>query len=212
MIMPGGQKRSNSWRALVSRALARGLREVTPLDGRRSRAGVVAVTQRMFKPAAVLPVRRRQQLELGEGAARGAQLSFGRRDERVRDAAPLVRLAYRESAYRNCLLKLSGGCMLTKLKVLWPATPATPRDRPRRRRDGWRPARDGGVMGGDPPSTPRNTPRHLATRRPAASAARQTATAARRAATHPRPRRDKPRPARDILASSRDILATRATL
>ena len=72
----------------------------------------------MFKPAAVLPVRRRQQLELGEGAARGAQLSFGRRDERVRDAAPLVRLAYRESAYRNCLLKLSGGCMLTKLKVL----------------------------------------------------------------------------------------------
>ena len=78
----------------------------------------MAVTQRMFKPAAVLPVRRRQQLELGEGAARGAQLSFGRRDERVRDAAPLVRLAYRESAYRNCLLKLSGGCMLTKLKVL----------------------------------------------------------------------------------------------
>ena len=96
----------------------------------------------MFKQAGVLPVRRRQQLELGEGAARGAQLSFGRRDERVRDAAPLVRLAYRESAYRNCLLKLSGGCMLTKLKVLWPATPATPRDRPRRRRDGRRPALD----------------------------------------------------------------------
>ena len=172
----------------------------------------MAVTQRMFKQAGVLPVRRRQQLELGMGAAGGAQLSLGRRDERARDAASLVRLAYRESAYRNCLLKLSGGCMLTKLKVLWPATPATPRDRPRRRRDGWRPARDGGVMGGDPPSTPRNTPRHLATRRPAASAARQTATAARRAATHPRLRRDKPRPARDILATSRDILATRATL
>jgi len=58
----------------------------------------VAVTRRTFKPAAVLPVRRRQQLELGEGAARSAQLSFGRRDERAGDAAPLVRLAYRESA------------------------------------------------------------------------------------------------------------------
>ena len=71
---------------------------VTPPEGRRSGAGVVAVTRRTFKPAAVLPVRRRQQLELGECAASGAQLSFGRRDERAGDAAPLVRLAYRESA------------------------------------------------------------------------------------------------------------------
>lgn len=71
---------------------------VTPLEGRRSGAGVVAITHRTFKPAAVLPMRRRQQLELGEGAARGAQFSFGRRDERAGDAAPLVRIAYRESA------------------------------------------------------------------------------------------------------------------
>ena len=71
---------------------------MTPPEGRRSGAGVVAVTRRTFKPAAVLPVRRRQQLELGEGAASGTQLSFGRRDERAGDAAPLVRLAYRESA------------------------------------------------------------------------------------------------------------------
>ena len=52
----------------------------------------------MFKPAAVLPVRRRQQLELGQGAACGAQLTFSRRDERTCNAAPLVRLAYRKSA------------------------------------------------------------------------------------------------------------------
>ena len=62
---------------------------MTPPEGRRSGAGVVAVTRRTFKPAAVLPMRRRQQLELGEGAARGAQLSFGRRDERAGDARAL---------------------------------------------------------------------------------------------------------------------------
>ena len=52
------------------------------------------------------------------------------------------------------------------------------------------------------PATPRDTLRHLATRRPAATAARQTATAARQTATAARPTRDGGATDRDPTATS----------